>query len=115
MVDAREAVLGLSGGFFLTGALSFVIDLESDETFMFVMFSLIGALLMFAGLLMKGCTDVKNIRKASYFVIGAGIIIFLVSVLISWDPMEILILMTCGAYSIIMYALSLRIPVNYRN
>lgn len=110
MVDARESMLGLSGGLLIIGALCFIVDFGPDDTFMFGMFSLTGVILMFVGILMRGHADPKNIRKVAAFVLFAGIIVFLASALIDWNPMELLMLVTCGAFCIIMSLLSLRLP-----
>ena len=108
MINVKESILGLSGGFILIGALSFIIDFGSNEMLMFGLFSLTGALLLLAGLLMKNQVGVKNVHNLVYLIMGAGIVIFLTSALIDWHPMELLILVTCEAYGVIVYTLLLR-------
>lgn len=114
MVNVRECVLGASGGFFMVGALGFVIDFgqAGSEALSFGFFSLIGTVLMFAGLLMKGYADPRSVRNTAVLVVAAGIAIFIASALLEWDVMEMLILVTCGAYGSIMHALSVRLSMS---
>lgn len=110
MGNVREYLLGTAGGFLMIGALSFVPGLwsEGSEALFFGLFASTGIVLLFAGLLMGGDADRRNVRVAACLVVAVGAVVFLVSAASRWDPLELLILVTCGAYGVLMYALSIR-------
>lgn len=104
MLNPRTAVIGLAGGMISVAGLWFFFENGATDLALVEYGALLatGAILLIASAFMKGPVEPEELRRGAYCSLSIGLIVFVASAYQSWDPAELLILVSNGAYSAVL-------------